>query len=217
MYDRGNEGASSPTLTNVTFNGNWAGSDGGAMYNNGASGGASSPTLTNVTFSDNLAGENGGAISNNGGRAGGVSSPTLTNVILWGNIARGDGDQMHNEDATPALGYSLVEGGWDGSGIYNVDSSVTDNGGNIDADPQFLDADDGNLRLRVTSPAIDAGDNTAVPPGVTTDRDGHARFVDIPTVGDTGNGKPPIVDMGAYEAQNLEHHVHVPMILRGQR
>jgi hypothetical protein len=41
--------------------------------------------------------------------------------------------------------------------------------------------------------------------------------VDIPAVSDTGNGTPPIVDMGAYEAQNLQHHVYVPMILRNQR
>jgi hypothetical protein len=79
------------------------------------------------------------------------------------------------------------------------------------ADPQFVDADgadniagtlDDNLRLQLSSPAIDAGNNAAVPITVTTDLDGNERFEDIPTVPDTGNGTPPIVDMGAYEAQD---------------
>ena len=68
----------------------------------------------------------------------------------------------------------------------------------------------GSRRVR---PCIDAGDNTAVPPdtadldgdGNTTepiplDLDGNLRFVDCPDIPDTGNGTPPIVDMGAYEA-----------------
>ncbi|GIV82964.1 MAG: hypothetical protein KatS3mg051_2318 [Anaerolineae bacterium] len=61
---------------------------------------------------------------------------------------------------------------------------------------------DDNLRLQLTSPAIDAGNNVAVPITVTTDLDGNERFEDIPTVPDTGSGTPPIVDMGAYEGQD---------------
>ena len=79
-----------------------------------------------------------------------------------------------------------------------------DGGGNIDADPLFVDAVAGDLRLQLTSPAIDAGDNTAVPLGITTDLGGHPRFVDVPTVPDTGTKEPgddrPLVDLGAYEA-----------------
>jgi hypothetical protein len=45
---------------------------------------------------------------------------------------------------------------------------------------------------------MDAGDNTAVPVGVTTDLDGSPRFADGPAA-DTGCGIPVIVDMGAYE------------------
>ena len=40
-----------------------------------------------------------------------------------------------------------------------------------------------------------------VPPGILTDLDGRPRFVDDPDTPDTGNGTPPIVDMGAYEFQ----------------
>ncbi|HEV2690847.1 MAG TPA: SdrD B-like domain-containing protein, partial [Bryobacteraceae bacterium] len=46
-----------------------------------------------------------------------------------------------------------------------------------------------------------AGDNTAVPAGVTTDISGSTRLFDVASVTDSGNGAAPIVDMGAYEAQ----------------
>jgi uncharacterized repeat protein (TIGR01451 family) len=170
------------------------------MYNDSRARGASDPTLTNVTFYGNAAEGDGGAMFNNGDHAG-VSRPRMANVILWGNVAGGRGDQMYNLQATPTVGYSLVEGGWDGSGVYNDKTSVIDGGGNIDGDPLFVDAAGGNLRLGEDSPAIDAGDNGAVPAGVTSDLDGNPRLVDVPTVADTGQGTPPVVDMGAYEVQ----------------
>jgi hypothetical protein len=99
--------------------------------------------------------------------------------------------------------------------------------GNIDSDPLFvspINLDDaptieGNFHLQPTSegsasfasPAIDAADNSAVPPDITDldgdgdtsealpfDLDSQPRFVDNP-LPDTGNGTAPIVDMGAYE------------------
>ncbi len=195
---------SSPSLKNVTFSGNQAGAEGGAMSNEVDS----APTLTNVTLSGNTADTLGGALRNIG-----HSTPTLTNCILWGNVAQSAGDQVSNSESTPIISYSDVQGS---GGSAGWDASLgTDGGGNLDADPHFVDADgaddvagsaDDDLRLGSASPAIDAGDNDAVPPGVTTDLAGDARFVDIPGVPDTGNGVPPIVDMGAYEATN-----HPPM------
>ncbi len=73
-----------------------------------------------------------------------------------------------------------------------------------------MDAASGNLRLQPGSPAIDAGNNAAVPTGVTTDLDGNPRFVDIPAVVDTGAGDAPIVDMGAYEYTFL--FVYLPLV-----
>lgn len=120
------------------------------------------------------------------------SSPTLTNCILWADT----GSQIFSSEASLAtVGYCNVQGGYSGTG-------------NINADPLFVDADgpddtvgtaDDNLRLSAGSPCIDAADNTAVPSGVTTDLDGKPRFVDDLCTTDTGNGTPPIVDMGAYE------------------
>ncbi len=81
-----------------------------------------------------------------------------------------------------------MQGGWSGAGEAN-----------IDADPMFVDPDNGDYRLLPGSPCIDAADNTAVPVGVITDLDGNPRFVDDPYIVDTGNGDAPNVDMGAYE------------------
>ena len=60
---------------------------------------------------------------NDGRGSGGVSSPALTNVILWGNSASNSGSQLYNNSANPTISYSLVQGGWNGSGIFNNNSS----------------------------------------------------------------------------------------------
>ncbi len=183
---------SNPTLTNVTFSGNSTANRGGGICNY-----MGSPTLTNVTFSDNLA-DVGGAMYNDNS-----SSPHIRNSILWGNTAV-SGTQVYNDSSNPTFSYSDIQdcggsGGWD-------PTCGTDGGHNIDADPRFVDAAGGNLRLRPGSPAIDAGNNDFVPSGVTTDLDGNPRIAD----GD-GDGKV-VVDMGAYETQVRK--VFLPLVLR---
>ncbi len=84
--------------------------------------------------------------------------------------------------------------------------------GELSTDPLLLGAE--GYHLHSGSPCIDAADNTAVPAdtldldedGDTTepipfDLEGNSRFHDAPDTPDTGNGIPPIVDMGAYEYQ----------------
>ncbi len=209
--------ASDPTVTNCTFSGNSGSNLAGGMYN-----AMSSPKVTNCTFSGNLGVFGGGmynvlgsdpvvtnctfggnAVANQGGGMyGSGSSPTVTNCILWDNSDLGGMDesaQIHVASGIPVVNYSCVQGGWSGVGGE----------GNIDSDPRFVDelgidgvpaTGDEDLRLDVGSLCIDAGDNTAVPMGIDTDLDGNPRFEDAVNYPDAGNGDPPIVDMGAYEA-----------------
>ena len=142
-----NHSGSSPTLTNVTFSGNAAAISGGGIANDG-----SNPTLTHATFSGNSAGHYGGGLFNY------LSNPTLTNAILWGNTAAAD-SQISNSASTLTISYSDIQGGYAGTG-------------NINADPLFVDAANGNLRLQYGSPAIDTADNVNCP---TADLDGVSR------------------------------------------
>ncbi len=183
---------SNPTLTNVTFSGNTAEVRGGGIANFYQC----NPTLTNVTFSGNSAGENGGGMYNYDN-----SNSTLTNVIFWGNSAPNDAG-IYNLISTPQISYSDIQG-CGGSSSWNS-TCGTDGSGNIDTDPLFVDSANGNLHLQLTSPAIDTGNNAVLSPDILTDLGGNPRFVDIPTVPDTGSGAAPIVDMGAFEAQYVD-------------
>jgi M6 family metalloprotease-like protein len=146
--------------------------------------------LTNVTFYANKAlyysnSEGGGFFS--------YQSPTtIANSIFWSNTDReNDGDTgaqlARNAAGSFNVSYSLISG-----------TIVYTGANNINQDPLFVNGPT-NLRLQDTSPAIDAGNNSAVPVDVTTDLDGKARFISHPQP-DTGSGTPPIVDMGAFEA-----------------
>ncbi len=222
MYNSGG----SPRLVNVAFNNNSAKSVGcGGMDNSGGS-----PTLTNVVFSRN-SGPGGGMCNRNvhltltnatfsgnftqygscGGMCNTQSIITMTNTILWGNHSTiTDTEEIYNGSTTCTVSHSDIRGcGGSGSG-WNTACGI-DGGGNIDADPLFVNADAGNLRLQENSPAIDAGLNSAVPAGVTTDLDGNPRFVDF-----TGRGTA-IVDMGAYEVQRpLPFRVYLPLVMRNR-
>jgi hypothetical protein len=202
---------SHPTLVNVIFSGNSADQAGGAIVNFDGS----SPKLINVTLHENSADRIGGGIVNVG-----RSDATLTNTILWGNTAP-DGPQIYNAGSNPKISYSLMAGGCPaGSTCDHV----------IDSDPQFVDAAQGDLHLALTSPAVDAGDTSALPADSTDldndgdtaeplplDLGGSPRRVDIPDVPDTGVGPAPVVDMGAYEAQKRMNKTYLPLIRKNQQ
>jgi rhamnogalacturonyl hydrolase YesR len=169
----GNINFSSPILTNCTFAGNSA--DFGGGLNNLTN---SSSTLTNCTFTGNSA-NRGGAIDD-------VDSVlTVTNCILWANTAA-TGSQIYNLNASAAVTYSDVQGGWMGTG-------------NIDSDPFF----DYDYHLYPWSPCVNSGDNNSVPADIT-DIDGDGNIAE-PTPFDL-EGNPRMVgdaiDMGAWEWQD---------------
>ena len=179
-----NYATSSPTLTECVFNENSAERWGGGMYNypwsspsltncifirnlassryHGEGGGMcnetdSSPTLTNCTFTENAAAFYGGGMYDS------HSTPTINNCIFWANTAR-FGDEIWWGHVSGTVSYSVIKGGWAGEG-------------NIDADPSFVDPNNGDYHLKsqagrwdpgseswiqdaVTSPGIDGGDMT---------------------------------------------------------
>ena len=194
---------SSPKVTNCIFGGNWADSFGGGMVNV-----ESSPTVTNCSFTGNLADIQGGGMLNF------ESSPTVTNCILWANIATSGGNEIYNDQyslpSTPLISYCDIAGS---GGSSSWDPNLgSDDGGNIDADPLFVNpngtdgiigTEDDNLRLLEGSPCIDAGDNSVVDANIP-DLDGNLKILD----GD-GDGEA-IVDMGAYEfIPPIEADVHI--------
>jgi len=161
------------------------------------------PFLANVVFYGNTSARDGGAIFNIN------SEPRIVNSILWGNEAVGEEDEIFSggiPGGSPLVVASIVEGG--------VPESAADGGGNLDADPFFVDADgpddvtgteDDDFHLLGASPAIDGGLNQGLLFDVfDLDVDGDTQErVPIDLAGnlrvhDGGTGVL-VVDMGVYE------------------
>jgi hypothetical protein len=184
-----------PILSNCLFSKNTSSSDGGGMYNSYCK-----SAVTNCTFIGNTAGANGGGMFNRG------DSPTLTNCIFWGNADNNgmyESAQIDFETGNVSVNYSCVQG-WTG---------ILGGTGNIGDDPQFLNETENDCHLPSGSPCIDAGDNTAVPPSVVVDLDNQPRFADDAYTPDTGNGVPPIVDMGAYEGPDRGFYLSTKSVI----
>ncbi len=128
-----------------------------------------------------------------------AQAPEVRNTILWGNNAAGSDEIFLYGGTGSAISvrYCDVSGGYTGIG-------------NIDSDPNFVNADgpdgtpgtdDDDLSIAAGSACIDAGMNAALGPDVELDLAGRLRYVDDPDTDDTGEGEPPLVDLGAYEYQ----------------
>jgi len=196
-----------PHLINVVLSGNQSASSGGGIFNLDKS----DLSLDNVVLTDNKAGGWGGAIYNHVD-----SDPLVVNSIIYGNTAFSDHQISFSGGMT--ISYSILQGGCPASGATCTNLLSTDpqfvRAADIGADGVWGTDDDdyGDQRLEFSSPAIDAGDNNLVPAD-NYDLDGdtltsealpydlqeNPRFVDVPTVTDTGSGTAPVVDMGAFE------------------
>lgn len=160
-----------PTVVNCVFYDNDDPSVAGAIALEN-----SSATIANCTIVQNTSTSEAGGITCMS------SSPTITNCIVRDNTP------AEIANGTPTVTYCNVKGGFAGDG-------------NIDGNPFYVDPDNYDFRIGPASPCIDAGNNGAVPSGVTTDLNGNPRFVEDPFTDDTGIGDPPIVDIGANEYQ----------------
>ena len=172
-----NTESASPRVQDCTFTGNSASLVGGGMWN------ASSSTVLNCVFIGNSAAYEGGGIHN-------TSSLTMLNCVFTRNSAAYSGGGIYSYSSSPSVSNCIF---WDdeggeiyGTGTYTyccVQGGFAGTG-NISEYPRFLDASNGNLRLRGGSPCIDAGTNVGAP---LTDLDGNPRPYNV------------LTDIGAYE------------------
>jgi len=161
--------------------------------------------FTNNIFNNNSANNGGGInimLSDDQAKA------NIYNNIFWNNAADSGEDIYINSDKNRnGIGsiINLYNNNLSGNANFDTGQSEdlfiteTDNyshDGNIQQDPLFVDAENGDLHLESTSPCIDAGTNDA-PYLPDKDKDGKPRIID-------GNGDDiTIVDMGAYEFGNI--------------
>ena len=213
---------SAPVVTRCVFSENQG--EGAGMYNSGV---GASPLVVNCVFADGVGAEvynsaqyedfNNVLVFTNCtfNRAGNIvmynlfSAPTGTNCILW----TGSAPAVQTYIRADASFRACDVNGCGGSGDWNG-SFGRDGGGNIDADPVFVDetqpagtfdakwgtGDDG-LRLQDSSPCIDTADGDAAP---EKDIRGVQRYDEDGASG--GTGEPDYVEIGAYEYHPVEVH-----------
>ena len=168
-------GGSTCDIVNAVFVDGGADEAGGGIHNSG-----SALTLTNATVTAN---EQGGYTAD------GTTFGRLSNTIFWGN------ETVQIQENAAQVRSSLVEGGYSGG------TSV------LAEDPRFLrapftggDEDLGDLRLQISSPALDFGDNTFLPQdNYDLDEDditGETLPLDLNGAVRVQGGR---VDLGAYE------------------
>lgn len=222
---------SSPTLVNVVFIGNNAGSGGGMEnYNN------SNPILTNVVFSgNNVYSGMGGAMENSnsspilnnvtisgnkasmygGGMANINSSPVIRNTIFWRNKDSGPSYRppasIWNHESAPLITFSLVANcGSSGTGWKSECGS--DGGNNINNNDVF-----NTVLVNPPNPEdapTDTGDLHLVSNSPAIDMGNNAFVTDILTDLD-GNMRifNGLVDIGAYE-WHFPSLVFLPLVIK---
>jgi predicted outer membrane repeat protein len=129
---------SSPTITrNLIYKNSAADWAGGICCNE------ASPTIINNVISDNTAGGDGGGLYcfNN-------STVTIVNTIIWADTPPEIGTRS---GGAFQITYSDIRGGWEGQG-------------NIDDDPFFVSAYEGDFNICSQSPCINAGDPSITDP-----------------------------------------------------
>ena len=164
------------TVINSLFSGNSATSLGAAILNNGGS----TLTVTNSTFSGNSAPLGSGiyTLSN---------AVTVNNSIIWGN----SGNSIGVFSGSVTVNYSAVDG-WPGGGTGNITLGFTAADFFVNPiAPSSAPTTAGDYMLVAFAPAIDAGNDTLVPLGITEDILGNPRI------------RGASVDMGAYESEDV--------------
>lgn len=171
---------SGPTLLNSIIAGNDAETGGGIYWYAFV---ADAPITNTVVFANTAI--DGGGIYFKGWTA-------ICNSVFWNNEATGHGPEFYvNQYSNPTISYCDVEGG-PGAIFVEPGGNPIWGAGNIDADPQFVDATGFDFHLTIDSPCREAGFN-AEPTLPSEDFEGDPRIA-----GST-------VDIGADE---FHHHLY---------
>jgi parallel beta-helix repeat protein len=155
-------------LINNVIAGNIANNSAGGVYIYSSNG---KIDLINNTITRNSAINNAGGIHL---EIGNLEQANLYNNIIWGNSPPG---------AELFISNSIINAYNNDYDPANVSGSFTNEGNNINADPMFIDAANGDYHLAFGSPCIDAGNNSALSLP-TTDFEGNNRILGIaPDIG----------------------------------
>ncbi|MEQ8959220.1 MAG: choice-of-anchor Q domain-containing protein, partial [Coleofasciculus sp. C2-GNP5-27] len=190
--------SSGVTIINSTISGNTTTGDGGGINTRGGGTIINSTITNNTANSDANGGGDGGGIYNLGG-----NTLTIRNSIVAGNFDLGgrihpdvSGRAIINGDANNLIGDPTGANGTIGTGsdltftslgitdINQVLAPLADNGGSTQTHAPVSG-----------SPALDAGNNANIPPGITTDQRGATRIINN------------LVDIGAFESQGFTLNV----------
>lgn len=233
----------SPMFFNCRFGNNTAERGGALSAANVFAGDALHATLINCIFAGNVGMEAGAAVyisvptdstvclsqctfaHNTTVQDGGVLHHAYGNLTVANSILCDSGSSysvfLQFSGAILNIQHCVLPHGQ--AGVRISDGVLNYGPGMVEADPGFMDSlghdgiagtQDDDLRPVPGSPAIDAGNNSALLPDMfDLDGDGDssepwphdfrglARRVDDPTAEDVGTGDTPIVDIGAYEYQ----------------
>ncbi len=210
-------------MTDTRVLGNTASQEGGGLRAMGAT------TIVDSRIQNNESANNAGGGLNAAGSLSVINSLIVSNTAVWGGgiFSSGSPFQLINSTLVANQGSSgggaaYATGSLDmansilwantttqvvATGATSVERSIIQDGalGGIQTDPSFVrnadrtTGDLGDLHLRQYSSAIDAGDDTLVPAGTTSDLDGLDRLFDVTVLANNGVN---VVDLGAYEVNS---------------
>ena len=135
----------SVTVSSCVFTKNYALESGGGVFSNWGSTGS----LVQCTVFANDSEQSGGGVFAQFGNG----AMSLSNCIVWEN----EHEDVVDVSDSLSISYCDIDGGWNGNG-------------NIDADPLFVNPENGDYHLGLDSPCVDAGDpatfDACMPPGL---------------------------------------------------
>ncbi len=190
---------SATSMATCLMTGNSAGTSGlgggSAVCNIG--GLAASMTLGNCTLADNVGPTPDDIAVLNFSLPGAVTGIAINNSIVYSD---GSGSLIWtNDNSKVAASYSLIQGGWTGTGNLSSNPQFVQEGA-WSIEGEWIDSS-ADYRLKSTSPGINAGSNAPLPSDYAdVDDDGNTSETHPTDRADQTRVQSTKVDMGAYES-----------------